>query len=185
LISVTELRRGTVFEMDGALYRVLDYHHSKPARGNAYIRTKIRDVRSGATLERTFVSGDRVQDVRLDHRTVQYLYNDGAFYHFMDVDSFEQLTLSKETLGDVVSYLVENNTLDLSSYDGEPLDVELPITVDLEVVHTEPGFRGDTANAANKPATLSTGLVVQVPLFVQVGDVIRVDTRDGSYLTRV
>ncbi len=171
--------------MDGALYRVLDYHHSKPARGNAYIRTKIRDVRSGATLERTFVSGDRVQDVRLDHRTVQYLYNDGAFYHFMDVDSFEQLTLSKETLGDVVSYLVENNTLDLSSYDGEPLDVELPITVDLEVVHTEPGFRGDTANAANKPATLSTGLVVQVPLFVQVGDVIRVDTRDGSYLTRV
>ena len=171
--------------MDGALYRVLDYHHSKPARGNAYIRTKIRDVRSGATLERTFVSGDRVQDVRLDHRTVQYLYNDGAFYHFMDVDSFEQLTLSKETLGDVVSYLVENNTLDLSSYDGEPLDVELPITVDLEVVHTEPGFRGDTANAANKPATLSTGLVVQVPLFVQVGDLIRVDTRDGSYLTRV
>lgn len=171
--------------MDGNLYRVLDYHHSKPARGNAYIRTKIRDVRSGATLERTFVSGDRVQDIRLDHRTVQYLYSDGAFYHFMDVDSFEQITLSKETLGDIVGYLVENNTLDLSSHEGEPLDLELPITVDLEVVHTEPGFRGDTANAANKPATLSTGLVIQVPLFVQVGDTVRVDTRDGSYLTRV
>lgn len=171
--------------MDGNLYRVLDYHHSKPARGNAYIRTKIRDVRSGSTLERTFVSGDRVQDIRLDHRTVQYLYNDGASYHFMDVDSFEQITLSKETLGDMVNYLVENNTLDLSSYEGEPLDLELPITVDLKVVHTEPGFRGDTANAANKPATLSTGLVIQVPLFVQVGDTIRVDTRDGSYLTRV
>lgn len=185
MISVTELRRGTVFELDGALYQVLDYHHSKPARGNAYIRTKIRDLRSGATLERTFVSGDRVQDIRLDHRTVQYLYSDGAFYHFMDVDSFEQITLSKETLGDMINYLVENNTLELSSHEGEPLDLELPITVDLEVVHTEPGFRGDTANAANKPATLSTGLVVQVPLFVQVGDVIRVDTRDGSYLTRV
>ena len=185
MISVTELRRGNVFEMDGALYRVLDYHHSKPARGNAYIRTKIRDIRSGSTLERTFVSGDRVQEVRLDHRTVQYLYNDGAFYHFMDIDSYEQITLSKETLGDIVSYLVENNTLDLSSYEGEPLDVELPITVDLEVAHTEPGFRGDTASAATKPATMSTGLQVQVPLFVQVGDVIRVDTRDGSYLTRV
>ncbi len=171
--------------MDGSLYRVLDYHHSKPARGNAYIRTKIRDVRTGATLERTFVSGDRVQDIRLDHRTVQYLYSDGALYHFMDVDSFEQITLSKETLGDIVNYLVENNTLDLSSHEGEPLDLELPITVDLEVVHTEPGFRGDTANAANKPATLSTGLVIQVPLFVQVGDTVRVDTRDGSYLTRV
>ncbi len=171
--------------MDGNLYRVLDYQHSKPARGNAYIRTKTRDLRSGATVERTFVSGDRVQDIRLDHRTVQYLYNDGSLYHFMDVDTFEQITLSKETLGDMVNYLVENNTLDLSSYEGEPLDLELPITVDLEVVHTEPGFRGDTANAASKPATLSTGLVIQVPLFVQVGDTIRVDTRDGTYLTRV
>ena len=185
MISVTELRRGTVFEMDGALYRVLDYHHSKPARGTAYIRVKCRDLRSGATLERTFVSGDRVQDVRLDHRTVQYLYNDGSLYYFMDVETYEQITLSKEALGDAVNYLVENATLELSSHEGEPLDVELPITVDLEVTHTEPGFRGDTASAATKPATVSTGLQVQVPLFVQVGDVIRVDTRDGTYLTRV
>jgi elongation factor P len=185
LISVTELRRGTVFESDGNLYRVLEYHHHKPARGNAYIRTKVRDLRSGATLEKTFVSGDRIQDVRLDHRTVQYLYNDGNFYYFMDTETYEQFALSKETLGDLVNYLIENLTLEISTYEGEPLDIELPITVDLEVTHTEPGFKGDTASAATKPATVSTGLVVQVPLFIEVGDVIRIDTRDGSYLTRV
>ncbi|NPV09749.1 MAG: elongation factor P [Anaerolineae bacterium] len=185
MISVTELRRGTIFESDGNLYRVLEYHHHKPARGNAYIRTRVRDLRSGATLEKTFVSGDRVQDVRLDHRTVQYLYNDGSLYHFMDTETYEQLAVSRETLGDLVNYLVENMTLEVSTYEGEPVDIELPITVDLEVIQTEPGFRGDTASAATKPATVSTGLVVQVPLFVEVGDVIRVDTRDGSYLTRV
>ncbi|MGI6207431.1 MAG: elongation factor P [Anaerolineae bacterium] len=185
MISVTELRRGTVFESDGNLYRVLEYHHHKPARGNAYIRTKVRDLRSGATLEKTFVSGDRIQDVRLDHRTVQYLYNDGNFYYFMDTETYEQFALSKETLGDLVNYLIENLTLEISTYEGEPLDIELPITVDLEVTHTEPGFKGDTASAATKPATVSTGLVVQVPLFIEVGDVIRIDTRDGSYLTRV
>lgn len=185
MISVTELRRGTVFESDGNLYRVLEYHHHKPARGNAYIRTRVRDLRSGATIEKTFVSGDRIQDVRLDHRTVQYLYNDGNFYYFMDTDTYEQFALSRETLGDLVSYLVENMNLEISTHEGEPLDIELPITVDLEVTQTEPGLKGDTASAATKPATVSTGLVVQVPLFVQIGDVIRVDTRDGSYLTRV
>ena len=185
MISVTELRRGVVFELDGELYRVLEYHHTKPARGNAYIRTRNRNLRTGATVEKTFVSGDRVQDVRLDHRTVQYLYNDGSHYYFMDVDTYEQVALSKETLGEIVDYLTENMNLQMSSYQGEPLDIELPTTVDLEVIHTEPGFKGDTASAATKPATVSTGLQVQVPLFVDVGDVIRIDTRDGSYVTRV
>lgn len=185
MISVTDLRRGVIVELDGELYRVLDYSHTKPARGNAYIRTKMRNMRSGTTIEKTFVSGERVQDVRLDHRTAQYLYRDGDLYYFMDTETFEQIAISADRLGDIVNYLTENLELQISSHQGEPLDIELPLTVDLEVAHTEPGFRGDTANAANKPATLSTGIVVQVPLFVNVGDVIRVDTRDGSYLTRV
>ncbi len=185
MISVTELRKGTVFELDGEIYRVLEYNHHKPARGAAYIKTRIRNLRSGSTTDKTFVSGDKIQDIRLDHRVVQHLYNDGHLYYFMDIETYEQFPLSAETLGDLTSYLTEGLNLELSSYEGEPTDIELPITVDLEVVNTEPGFRGDTANAANKPATLSTGRVVQVPLFVEVGDVIRVDTRDGSYLTRV
>ena len=185
MISVTELRRGVVFELDGELYRVLDYQHHKPARGNAYIRTRVRNLRTGATVEKTFVSGDRVQDVRLDHRSVQYLYGDGTHYHFMDTATYEQFALSGELLGDVVNYLTENMTLQLSLHEGQPVDLELPTTVDLEVVQTEPGFRGDTASAATKPATLSTGLVIQVPLFVEVGNIIRVDTRDASYVTRV
>ena len=184
LIPVTDLRRGVIFELDGELYRVLEYTHSKPARGNAYIRTKARNLRSGATLEKTFVSGDRVQDVRLDHRIVQYLYPDQDLYYFMDKETFEQIPLDKKILGDATNFLAEGMELQLSSHLGEPLDIELPTTVDLEVTHTEPGFRGDTANAATKPATVTTGFVVQVPLFVNVGDVIRIDTRDGSYLTR-
>jgi len=185
LISVTELRRGVVFELDGEIYRVLEYQHHKPARGNAYIRTRVRNMRSGATLEKTFVSGERVQDIRLDHRTVQYLYNDGTHYHFMDMDTYDQFALPTETLGEAINYLTENMTVQLSFYENEPLDFELPVTVDLKVVNTEPGFRGDTAGATTKPATLSTGLVVQVPLFIEIGDIVRVDTRDGSYVTRV
>ena len=185
MIGVTDLRKGTIFELDGGIFRVLDYHHSKPARGNAYIRIKARNLRTGATLEKTFISGERVDDVRLDHRTVQYLYADGEHYYFMDVDSYEQLALTKETLGDIVSYLTENMTLQLSSYQGRPLDIELPTTVDMEIVRSEPGVKGDTASAATKAATVATGLQVQVPLFVNVGDTIRIDTRDASYVTRV
>lgn len=185
MINVTDLRKGTTFQMDGELWKVLEYQHHKPGRGNAYIRTKLRNLRSGATIERTFLSGDRVDDVRLDHRTVQYLYHDDHFYHFMDVETFEQPVLSAKALGDAVNYLKENLTIDLIMYEGEPLDVELPVTVDLEVVESEPGLRGDTATGATKLATLESGLKVQVPLFVNVGDVVRVDTRTGQYLTRV
>ncbi len=185
MINVTDLRKGTTFLMDGELWKVLEYQHHKPGRGNAYIRTRLRNLRSGATIERTFLSGDRVDDVRLEHRTVQYLYHDDHFYHFMDVESFDQPVLSAEALGDAINYLKENLTIDLVMYEGEPLDVELPVTVDLEVVESEPGLRGDTATGATKTATLETGLKVQVPLFVNVGDVVRVDTRTGEYLTRV
>ncbi len=185
MIDVTDLRKGVTFELDGELYKVLEYHHIKVARGGATIRVKVRNLRSGATLEKTFNSGDRVQDIRLEKREVQYLYTDGDLYHFMDTKTYEQPALPASLLGDAINYLTDGMTLSLLTYEGEAIDVELPVTVELEVVDAEPGFAGDTAQGATKEVTVSTGLKVQTPLFVQVGDVIRIDTRDGSYLTRV
>ena len=185
MIDVNELRKGVTFTMDGELYRVIQYQHYKPGRGNAVIRTKLRNLRSGSTVDKTFTSGDRVQDIRLDHQTVQYLYTDGDFYYFMDTDTFEQFPLPNALLEDIIPFLVENMELELSSYEGERLDVELPITVDLEVVEAPPGFAGDTATGATKEVTLETGYKVSVPLFIEEGDVLRIDTRDGRYLTRV
>jgi len=184
MIGVTELRKGVTFALDGEVYRVLEYQHHKPGRGSATIRTKLRNLRTGATLDRNFISGDRVQDIRLDRRTVQYLYNDGNLYYFMDMDTYEQPALPAEVIGDAANYLKEGITIDVSFYQGEPLDIELPITVELEVTTTQPGVKGDTATGATKAATLETGLVVQVPLFVSEGDIVRVDTRTGQYLTR-
>ncbi len=185
MIDVNELRKGVTFELDGELYKVIGYQHHKPGRGKAIIRTTIRNLRSGATIEKKFISGDRVQDIRLDHRTVQYLYHDGDLYYFMDTETYEQPVLSEAVLGEAVNYLTDGLLLELSSYEGEPIDVELPVTVELKVAETEPGFRGDTASSATKAATLETGLVVQVPLFIEVGEVLRVDTRTGTYITRV
>jgi elongation factor P len=185
MIEVNNLRKGVTFELDGELYKVLDYHHIKVARGGATIRVKVRDLRSGATIEKTFNSGDRVEDIRLEKREVQYLYSDGDLYHFMDTETYEQPVLSANLLGDAVNYLTDSTTLSLLTYEGESIDVDLPVTVELEVVDAEPGFAGDTAQGATKEVTVSTGLKVQTPLFVEVGDVIRIDTRDGSYLTRV
>ena len=185
MISVTDLRKGVTFEMDGELYKVLDYQHNKPGRGNATIRTRLRNLRSGSNVDRTFQSGDRVQDVRLDRRTVQFLYSDGEFYHFMDTESYEQPILGTDILGDAANYLVDGLNLELSLYDSEPIDVELPVTVDMRITKTEMAIKGDTATGATKDATSETGLVVRVPLFVSEGDTIRVDTRTGAYLTRV
>jgi elongation factor P len=185
MIEVNNLRKGVTFELDGELYKVLDYHHIKVARGGATIRVKVRDLRSGATIEKTFNSGDRVQDIRLEKHEVQYLYTDGDLYHFMDTETYEQPVLSAELLGDAINYLTDGMTLSLLTYEGEAIDVDLPVTVELEVLDAEPGFAGDTAQGATKEVTVSSGLKVQTPLFVEVGDVIRIDTRDGSYLTRV
>jgi elongation factor P len=185
MIDVNELRKGVTFTMDDELYRVIDYNHYKPGRGKAVIRTKLRNLRTGATLDKTFISGDRVQDIRLDHQTVQYLYRDENFYYFMDVRTFEQFPLGQAILEESEPYLVENMEIELSRYEGEPLDVELPITVDLRVVQAPPGFAGDTATGATKEVTLETGLKLQVPLFIEEGDVLRIDTRDGRYVTRV
>ncbi len=153
--------------------------------GFALRRADDANLRSGATMEKTYPSGARVQDVRLDHAVVQYLYHDGDLYHFMNTETYEQPALSAETLGDAVYYLTDGMTLEMESWEGEPINIELPTTVDLEVIQTDPGYAGDTATSATKPAIVSTGLTVQVPLFVNTGDVIRIDTRSGTYLTRV
>ncbi len=186
MIGVQELRKGTTFiDEDGNLYKVLEYQHVKQGRGNATIKTKLRNIKTGSTTDKNFQSGGRVQDVRLDHHTVQYLYNDGTTYHFMDTETYEQPAISAELLGDSAKFLKENITVELSTYEGQPIEVELPTTVDLKVTDAAPGFKGDTASGGGKPATLETGVVVTVPFFVAVGDTVRVDTRDGSYVTRV
>ncbi len=185
MIDVNDLRKGVTFEYDGALYRVLNYEHHKPGRGNATIRIKAYNLRTGANIEKTFQSGDRVQDARLDFHNVQYLYNDGDLYYFMDLDTYEQPAVSKTVLGDMALYLKENMEVKLTFYQGEPLDVELPTSVDLAVTRAEVAVRGDTATGVTKKVTVETGLEVTVPNFVVEGDVIRVDTRTGGYVTRV
>ncbi|MBI3913715.1 MAG: elongation factor P [Chloroflexi bacterium] len=186
MIGVQDLRKGTTFmDDDGNLYKVLDYQHVKQGRGNATIKTKLRNIKTGGTMDKNYQSGGRVQDIRLDHQTVQYLYNDGVAYHFMDVKTYEQPVLSKDELGDAAKWLKENIEVELLTYEGKPIEIELPTTVDMKVIDAAPGFKGDTASGGGKPATLESGVVITVPFFVSVGDLVRVDTRDGSYVTRV
>lgn len=185
MIDVNDLRKGVTFEYDDQLWKVLEYSHNKPGRGNATIRVKLRNLRSGASMEKTFQSGDRVEDVRLDYHNVQYLYKDGDLYYFMDTETYEQPALGRSSLGDAVDYLKDGLEVKLTLYEGEALDLEMPVAVELEVTESEIGIKGDTATGATKLATMETGLKVQVPLFVNVGDTIRVETATGRYLTRV
>jgi elongation factor P len=185
MISTGELRKGIAIELDGELWQVLDYHHIKMGRGSAQVRIKLRHVKRGQTVERSFQAGEKWPRAFLDKRPVQFLYSDGDDYHFMEMETYEQFHLTAEQLDDAVHYLKEGMTLDRTSYQGETIGVELPVSVDLTVAQTEPGFAGDTQTGARKPATMETGLVVQVPIFVDEGDLIRVDTRTGEYQTRV
>ena len=185
MIDVNDLRKGVTFELDNNLYKVLEYSHHKPGRGNATIRIKARNLRSGTTLEKTFTSGDRVPEANLEYHNAQYLYNDGDLYYFMDNETFEQYTISKDIIGDSAQFLAENMEGKLTFYGTEALDVELPNTVDLEVVEADMAIRGDTATGVTKRVTVSTGATVETPQFVNVGDVIRIDTRSGQYVTRV
>ncbi len=185
MINVGEIKKGIMIELDGQLQQIIDFQHIKMGRGSAQVRLKMRNVRTGQVTDRSFQATEKFQRVRLDHRTVQFLYADGDQYHFMDTESFDQIVLTRDTLGDAVNYLKDGLTMELLSYNEQPLGVELPITVDLKIEHTEPGFKGDTATGGTKPATVETGLVVQVPLFVNQGETIRVDTRTGTYLERV
>ena len=185
MIDVNDLRKGVTFELGDGLFKVLDYSHNKPGRGNATIRTKIRNLRNGVTVEKTFQSGERVQDIRLDHHQAQYLYHDGNLYFFMDTESYEQPALNKALLGESADYLKDGMEVKLTFYNGEAIDVELPPAVELKVVESEVAVRGDTANSVNKLVTTESGLRVQVPQFVKVDDVIRINTTTGDYLTRV
>jgi elongation factor P len=185
MIDVNDLRRGVTFTTDGELYRVIEYSHNKPGRGKATIRVQVRNVRTGTTREMTFNSGERIEDVRLETRVVEYLYNDGEFLNFMDVDNYEQPQVRAELFGNDMLYFKESTQIKLSSYDGEVIDYELPTTVEHEVVEAENAVAGDTATGASKQIVTETGLKVQTPLFVNVGDTIRVDTRTGAYVTRV
>lgn len=185
MIDSGELKKGIVIELEGKLYQVLDYQHIKLGRGSAQVRLRLRDLRSEHTIERAFQASERFNRVRLDYRTMQYLYNDGDLYYFMDEKNFEQIPLSANQLGDALKYLKEGLSLEVLSYKGEVVGVELPIAVELRVIETAPGFKGDTATAGSKPAKLETGITIQVPLFVNNGDIIKVDTRTGEYLERI
>jgi len=185
MISTGDLKKGVAIELDGELWQILDYHHIKMGRGSAQVRITLRNIKRGQTVERSFQAGTKWPRASMEKRPVQFLYRDDSEFHFMDTDTYDQFHLTADQLGEASQYLKDGMTLDRTSYQGETIGVELPVTVDLVVEETEPGFAGDTQTGARKPARTETGLVVQVPIFVNEGDAIRVDTRTGEYQTRV
>ena len=185
MISAGEFRNGTTFEMDSQVFKIVEFQHVKPGKGAAFVRTKLKNVMTGAVLERTFNPTEKVQEAQIERKDMQYLYSDGEMYYFMDNETYEQLPLGKDDLGDTSNYLTDNMMVKVVSYKGKVFGVEPPIFVELEVTYTEPGFKGDTSTGATKPATLQTGYVVNVPLFVNIGDKVRIDTRTGEYMERV
>lgn len=184
MISTGDLKRNMTLDLDGELWTVLEYQHIKIGRGSAQARLKLRNVRTGTTVDRTFQSGEKFHRAILDKRAVQFLYREDGTFIFMDNETFEQTPMTVQQLGEVANFLKDNQQLELLTYQDEPIGAELPPNVELEVVRTDPGLKGDTASGGTKPAELETGLVVQVPLFVNEGDRIRVDTRSGDYLER-
>ncbi|HHV77588.1 MAG TPA: elongation factor P [Syntrophothermus lipocalidus] len=185
MISVNDFRTGLTIEVEGDVWQVVEFQHVKPGKGAAFVRAKMKNIRSGAVIERTFRAGEKVPRARLDKREMQYLYNDGEDYVFMDTQSYDQISLSKDQIGDGIKYLKEQMVIQVLLYQGQILGVEMPNFVELEVVETEPGIKGDTATGGTKSAVLETGATVQVPLFVNVGDRVRIDTRTGEYIERV
>ena len=185
MISTGDLHKGVTILLDGELQKVLDYQHVKQGRGSAFVRLQMRNLRTGSQTERTFQAGERFNDVRLDRHTMQYLYADGNQYNFMNTETFDQAPIPADVLGDAIYYLRENDSVDVLFYGDEAIDVDLPTSVNLKIERTDPGVRGDRATSGNKPATTETGLVVNVPLFLNEGDVIKVDTRSGDYLGKV
>jgi elongation factor P len=185
VIDTGEIKKGVIIELDGQLMKVLDWTHIKMARGSAQVRMKLQNVRRGDIVERTFQAGTRWPRARVEQRKVQYLYGDGDSFHFMDNETYDQFAVSAKQIGDDARFLKEGTEAFVTMYEAEVLGVDLPVAVDLRVTESDPGFAGDTATGAKKSATLETGLVVQVPLFVSAGDLLRIDTRTGEYMTRV
>jgi len=184
MIDAGELKKGITIDVEGQLYQVLDYQHIKIARGSAQVRLKLRDVRAGHTTERVFQASQKFSRAFLERRAVQYLYNDAGLYYFMDTETFEQTPLDKAMVGEALRYLKDEQNLEMLTHRGETIGIELPVSVELQVTETGPGFKGDTASAGSKPAILETGITVHVPFFINTGDLIKVDTRTGEYLER-
>ncbi|MFC1567108.1 elongation factor P [bacterium] len=185
MISTSDISNGVNLEIDGQLFTVVWFQHHKPGKGGAIVRLKLKNLRTGATTERTVRSGEKFKKVVLERRKAQYLYADGDLYHFMDTQSYEQFHLDNDHIGTGSKFLQDNMEVDILSYEQEIMGVQLPTTVDLKVTYTEKGLRGDTATSATKPATIETGAEIQVPLFVEIGDTIKIDTRTGEYVQRV
>ena len=185
MIDTGDVRKGTTLEVDGKLLKVVDFSHNKQGRGSAQLRMTLRDLRTGSLTNQTVMSGAKFQTIRLDRSHVQFLYREGDDLHFMDTETFDQIQLTADAVGDSAKYIKENDIVDVLSHNGEAIDIELPTSVNLAVTQTDPGLKGDTASGSTKPATLETGLTVNVPLFVNIGDMLRVDTRTGDYIERM
>lgn len=184
MLGITDLKTGVVIDYEGAPFMVISYQHSKMGRGGAVMRTKLRNLKTGSVVDITFKGSDKFDEAPLEKRTCSFLYKDDSGYTFMDSQSFEQFTLSESEVGDKKNYLKEGSDLQILFYDDQPVSIDLPIKMEFEVVHTEPGVKGDTAQGGTKPATLETGAIVTVPLFIKIGDVIRVNTTEGTYVER-
>jgi elongation factor P len=184
MIDTGGVRKGLTLEIDGRLVKVIDFSHNKQGRGSAQLRMTLKDLRTGSITQNTVQAGAKFQPARLERQHVQYLYHEGDFYHFMDTETFDQFVLDEGQVGDSAKFTKENDVVDLLTYEGEPIDIELPTSVSLMVAQTDPGLKGDTASGGTKPATMETSLVVNVPLFIDIGDVLRIDTRTGEYIER-
>jgi elongation factor P len=185
LISTNDFHTGVTIELDGDIYTIVDFQHVKPGKGSAFVRSKLKNIRTGSVTEKTFRAGEKVSRAHLERKTMQFLYGSGSDYFFMDTESYEQYSLDEKQLENAVKFLIENMEIDVIEFKGEVVGVEVPMFVELTVAETDPGFKGDTASGGSKPAKLETGLVVQVPFFINEGDKIRVDTRTGGYMERV
>lgn len=185
MISAGDFRNGITIEFEGSVFQIIEFQHVKPGKGAAFVRTKLKNVISGGVVEKTFRPTEKCPQARIDRKDMQYLYSDGDLFNFMDVESYDQIALNEETVGDSLKFVKENEMVKVCSFNGSVFSIEPPLFVELAVTDTEPGFKGDTATGANKPATVETGATVAVPLFVEIGDVIKIDTRTGEYLSRV
>ena len=185
MASTTDFKNGLVLKIEGQLWAIIEFQHVKPGKGPAFVRTKIKNVTSGKTVDKTWNAGVKVETATVDRRDMTYLYNDGTDYVFMDGETYDQISITPELLGDGAKFLLENMAVQVATHEDQPLFVELPVTVELEVTQTDPGLQGDRSTGGTKPATLETGATIQVPLFLETGTKVKVDTRDGSYLGRV
>ena len=185
MISAGDFNNGVTVEIDGNIYQILEFQHVKPGKGAAFVRTKLKNIISGGVVEKTFRPTEKFPKAHIDRKDMQYLYRDGDLFNFMDVETYDQIALNEDVVGDSLKFVKENEVVKICSHNGNVFSVEPPLFVELAITETEPGFKGDTAQGATKPATVETGAIVMVPLFVEQGDVLKIDTRSGEYLSRV